>query len=179
MEGSLHLAVVLGRGSSAMAAFLAGAIARWSGARVAAIANIPSVLVWAAMIYLMAFGGAEWEGQTGFIVVSIIAVPLTTWIAYVFRKIGTDAQVSKFDDRTVLGVRPYHWAWIVFPLYFYTLGIVFVVVKYLALQFFTWRDASMVGTFISLFALVPVVAWVAPVVMTYKILPAQTGNRRL
>jgi hypothetical protein len=153
-----------------MVAFLTGAITRRNGAKVAALANVPSSVVWAAMFYVMAFGRTEWEGQTGFIVVTIIAIPLTTWIAYLFGKVGADAQASDFDDSTVLGVRPYHWAWIVFPLYLYGLGIVFVMAKFFALQFFTWRDVSMVGAFISFLALVPVLVWIAPVVLTYKVL---------
>ena len=122
------------------------------------------------MIYFMAAGRTEWEGQTGFIVVSVIAVPLTTWIAYQFGKLGAETQASEFEDNTVLGVRPYHWAWIAFPLYLYGLGIVFAAAKFFALQFLTWRDMSMVGALISFLALVPVIAWIAPVVMTYNVL---------
>lgn len=159
---------------TAIAAFLAGAIARQNGAKVAAIANVPSILVWAAMFYFMAFGHTEWEGQTGFIVVSVIAIPLTTWIAYKLGKVGADTQTSEFGDNTVLGIRPYHWVWIVFPIYLYGLGIVFVVTKFFALQFFTWRDVSMVGAFISFLALVPVIAWVAPIVLTYNVLAGES-----
>lgn len=163
---------------TAMAAFLAGAIARRNAAKLAAIANVPSILVWAAMFYFMAFGRTEWEGQTGFIVVSVIAIPLTTWIAYQFGKVGADTQASEFEDNTVLGVRPYHWVWIVFPLYLYALGIVFVVAKFFALQFFTWRDVSMVGAFISFLALVPVIVWIAPGVMTYNVLAGESLSEK-
>jgi hypothetical protein len=158
---------------TAIVAFLAGAIARRNAAKVAVIANVPSILVWVMMFYFMAFGHTEWEGQTGFMIVSVIAIPLTTWIAYQFGKVGGDAQASTFEDNTVLGVRPYHWAWIVFPLYLYALGIVFVVAKFFALQFFTWRDLSVVGAFISFLALVPVIAWIVPSVMAYNILAGE------
>jgi hypothetical protein len=50
--------------------------------------------------------------------------------------IGEETQASDFAADTVLGIRPYHWAWIVYPLYLYSLGIVFVAAKFLALQFF-------------------------------------------
>jgi hypothetical protein len=163
---------------TAIAAFLAGAIARENGAKVAAIANVPSILVWAAMFYFMAFGHTEWEARTGFIVVSVVAIPLTTWIAYTFGMFGAYIQTSEFEDTTVLGIRPYHWVWIVFPLYFYGLAIVFVVTKFFALQFFTWRDLSMVGSFISLLALVPVIAWVAPVVLTYNVLAGKSLSEK-
>ena len=163
---------------TALAAFLTGAIARQNAAKVAAFANVPSVLVWAVTFYFMAFGDTEFEGQKGFIVVSLIAIPLTTWIAYQLGKVGADTQASEFEDNTVLGIRPYHWIWIVFPLYLYGLGIVFVVAKFFALQFFTWRDMSMVGSLISFLALVPVIAWIAPVVMTYNILAGESLSEK-
>ncbi len=163
---------------TAIAAYLAGAIALKNGAKVAAIANVPSVLVWAGTVYLMASGHTEWEGQTGFIVVSLIAIPLTTWLAYHFGRIGADAQASDFAENTVLGVRPYHWAWTVFPLYLYGLGVVYAVAKFLALQFLTWRDVSMVGAFISLLALIPVIAWIVPLVMAYNVLTGESLSEK-
>ena len=63
---------------TAIVAFLAGAIARDKGGTIAAIANIPSILVWAGTFYAMAFGQIDVEGQTGFLVVSLLAIPLTT-----------------------------------------------------------------------------------------------------
>jgi hypothetical protein len=163
---------------TAMAAFLAGAIARQNGAKAAAIANVPSILVWAAIFYFMAFGSTEWEGQTGFAVVAVIAIPLTTWIAYKFGKVGAETQASEFEDNTVLGIRPYHWVWIIFPVYLYSLAIVFVVAKFFALQFLTWRDVGMVGAFISFLALVPVIAWIAPVVMSYNVLAGESLSEK-
>ena len=159
-----------------VAAFLAGAIARDKGGKVAAIANIPSILVWAGTFYLMAFGKIDVEGQTGFLVVSLIAIPLTTWIAYQTGNIGAETQASDFAEGTVLGIRPLHWAWLVFPLYFYSLGIVYVSAKFLALQFFTWRDMSMVGAFISLLALAPVFAWVTPLYIVHNVLSGESLN---
>lgn len=163
---------------TAAAAFLTGAIARYNGATVAVIANVPSVFVWAATFYLLAFGNTEIEGQTGFIIVSLIAIPLITWAAYQFGKVGADTQASEFEDNTVLGIRPYHWIWIVFPFYLYSLGIVFVIVKFFALQFLTWQDMSIVSGLISLLALAPVIAWIAPVVMIYNVLAGKSLGER-
>ena len=170
---------------TALVAFLAGAIAKTKGGVVAAIANIPSVLIWGAIFYLTAFGKTELEGQTGFEVVSVIAIPLTMWLAYKLGNFGAKVQASDFREGTVLGIRPYHLIWIVFPLYFYGLGIVFVLAKSLALQFLTWRDVSMVGAIISLLALVPVIAWIVPLIFVYNILSGEilseksTGIRAL
>lgn len=155
---------------TAVVAFLAGAIARSKGGKIAAIANLPSIFVWAGTFYLMASGKVDVEGRTGFLVVSLIAIPLTTWIAFHAGNVGAETQASDFTEGTVLGIRPLHWAWIVFPLYLYSVGIVYVGAKFLALQFLTWRDMSMVAAFISLLALAPLFAWVAPLKMVHKVL---------
>jgi hypothetical protein len=62
---------------TALVAFLAGAIARLKGGVVAVVANIPSILVWGAMLFVITHGNPI-EGQTGFTVVSVVAIPLTT-----------------------------------------------------------------------------------------------------
>ncbi len=159
---------------TAIAAFLAGAIAKDKGGKTAAIANFPSIFVWAGTFYVMAFGKIDVEGQTGFLVVSLVAIPLTTWVAYQCGNMGSETQASDFGAGTVLGIRPFHWAWIVFPLYLYSLGIVYVGAKFLALQFMTWRDMSVMGAFISLLALIPVFAWVAPLNLAHKILSGES-----
>ena len=157
-----------------LAGFLSGAIARDKSSKVTLIANIPSVLVWAGTFYLMAFGEIDVEGKTGFLIVSLIAIPLTTWIAFHAGKIGAETQESSFAEGTVLGIRPFHWVWIVLPLYLYGLGVIFVVVKFFALQFLTWRDMSMVGAFISLLALIPIIAWGAPLKFAYNVLSGES-----
>jgi hypothetical protein len=155
---------------TALTGFLAGAIARDKSGKVSAISNIPSVLIWAGTFYFMAFGEVDVEGKTGFLIVSLIAIPVTTWIAYYAGKIGYETQEANFVEGTVLGIRGWHWLWIVLPLYLYSLGIVFVVAKFFALQFLTWRDMSMVGAFISLLSLVPIIAWVLPLKFSHDIL---------
>ncbi len=164
--------------ATAVTAFLAGAIAQRNGARVALAANVPSVIMWAIVFYLMAFGEDKWEGQTGFAIVAAIAIPLTTWIAYRCGKIGEETQANEFRSETVLGIRPYHWIWIVLPLYLFSLGIIFVVTKFLAVQFLTIRDFSLMGAFIGLLALVPVIAWLAPLVFAYNVLAGNALTER-
>lgn len=157
---------------TAIAGFLAGAIAREKGGKVAAIANIPSVIVWFAIAYMMFFSKAEVEGQTGFGIISLIATPLTVYIAYHMGNLGTEIQQGGSDRNAVLGIRPYHWAWAVFPLYWYGMAIIFVVTKFVALV----RAVSIsdvFGGFISLLALVPVIAWVVPLFLVYAVLTGQ------
>lgn len=157
---------------TAIAGFLAGAIAREKGGKVVAIANIPSVIGWLAIAYMMFFSKAKVEGQTGFGIISLIATPLTVYIAYHMGKLGAEIQDGCSDRNTVLGIRSYHWAWAVFPIYWYGLAIIFVVTKSVALV----RAVSIFdvfGGFISLLALVPVIAWVVPLVLVYQVLAGQ------
>jgi hypothetical protein len=165
--------------ATALAGFLAGALVRENGGKVAAVANIPSVLVWAVTGYVMAFSRTEWAGQTGFTVISLVAIPLTTWIAYEAGKIGAEVQTSEFDESTVLGIRPSHWVWIAFVVYPYALGVVFVIVKCFALQFSTWGVTSIVGSVIALLALVPVIAWLMPLKLAYDVLSGETLTNKM
>jgi Na+-driven multidrug efflux pump len=58
---------------TALVGVLAGAIAKEGGARMTALANIPSALVWVGMVYLFGFADVELEVGTGFLVISIIS----------------------------------------------------------------------------------------------------------
>jgi len=162
---------------TALVGVLAGAIAKNNGNRLAALSNIPSMLVWGGMIYLLGFAGAETEGRTGFIVISIIAIPLTTYVAYLAGGFGEEIQ-REFPEHSVLGIKGYHWIWVIFPLYWYGLVIVFAFAKFLTLQFLTWRDTSIVGSIISFLCLVPVIAWICPLVFVYNVLTGQVLSEK-
>jgi hypothetical protein len=155
---------------TALVAFLAGAIAKTRGGITAAIANVPSVLLWGYFLYRLVFSETTVEGQTGFAVISAIAIPLTTWISYVLGEAGAETSASDLDRGNVLGIRSYHWVWLIVPIYFYSLGVVEVVAKFFVMQFYTWRDMSMVASFMYLLALVPILAWIAPIFLAYNIL---------
>lgn len=156
-----------------LAAILAGAISKSNGKIIAALANVPSVLGWLGQIYFLAFTDVKVDSQTGFIVVSILAVPLTTFVAYVFGEIGESLQKERFPESTVLGIRGYHWVWAIFPIYWYMLSIVFVSTKFLAFQFASWSDMSIFSAIVSLLMLIPVIAWVCPLLAVYHVL---SGN---
>lgn len=159
---------------SGSAAFLAGAIARSNGSRLAALANIPSICVWVFEIYLVSMDIAKGEPRIGYIVASVIAIPLTTWVAFQYGRLGEETQASDFKDDSVFGIRPFHWAWISIPLFVYADGSIFVIVKFFSLLF-----SSGVGVFngggirhalVIALTLIPVVAWIYPVTMAYEIL---------
>jgi hypothetical protein len=163
---------------TAAAAFVTGAVAQTKSGAVAVVANIPSIVLWAGMFYIAAFSPTPMEGNTGFAVVSVIAVPLTTWVAYYFGRLGGETQAAAFSADTVLGIRPYHWAWIVFPLYVYMVGMVFVFAKLVVVEFLTWRDMSIVGGVIGLLATIPIIAWVLPITFGYKILSGEALSEK-
>jgi len=156
-----------------LAATLTGAISKTNGKKIATLANIPSVIVWLVMIYLFGFTNVEVEEKTGFIVTSILAVPLTTYLAYVFGGFGEELQRNSFPQNTVLGIRGYHWVWAILPVYWYMLGIVFVATKFIAYQFASWSDMSIFSAFISLLMLIPLIAWGYPLLTVHRVL---SGN---
>lgn len=162
---------------TAIVGILAGAFAKKDGARTAAIANIPSIIIWAGMIYLFTFVNSRAEGRTGFIIVSIIAIPLTTFLAYKMGGLGETIQ-EKFPEGTVLGMKRYHWIWAVIPLYLYSFGIVFATTKFIGFELAMWiDDGENIFTVILLFLmLLPVIAWVYPFRLVHRILIGELLN---
>jgi hypothetical protein len=161
-----------------LVATLSGAIAKTNGNKIAALANIPSVIVWLVMIYLFGFTNVEVEGKAGFIVISILAVPLTTYVAYVFGRIGKELQEGSFPENTVLGIKDYHWVWGILPIYWYMLGIVFVATKFIAYQFASWSDMSIFSALVSLFMLIPIIAWGYPLLTVHRVLAGNLLSSR-
>jgi len=102
---------------TAVVGFLAGSIAKSKGALTAAISNIPSVLVWILFVYLFGFSDVQLEEKTAFVIISIIAIPLTTYIAFIAGGFGEEIQKKEYEENTILGVKPYHWIWAIFPIY--------------------------------------------------------------
>ena len=166
------LATVIATG---VGAFIAGAIARKGGGKVALVANIPSILFWVWMFWYAVSSPAETiMGQTGFMIISLIAIPLTSFVAYSLGNFGALIQETDFHSDTVLGIWPFHWVWLVIPLDVYFTCIVFVIARFVWIQLLTFRDYSIIGSIIGLIALIPVVAWVLPLKFTYDILAGES-----
>lgn len=157
---------------TAVAGFLAGAIAKNKGALTTAISNIPSVLFWIFFIYLYGFSGEPLEEKTAFIIIAIIAIPLTTYIAFIAGGFGEEIQ-EVFEDNTILGIKPYHWIWAIYPIYWYALGIVDVAVKCIVFRFTFGGDLSIVTVIMMLLVLLPVLAWVYPLLLVYRVLTGE------
>lgn len=156
--------------STALAGFLSGAIARGSGGRVASVANIPSVIFWIFFIYLMGFSSMVVQARTEYVIISIVAIPLTTYIAYKSGAAGDNYQIEECKENSVLGIRGYHWVWLIFPIYWYGRGVVYVTVKFFGFQFATWSDMSLIAGILSFGMLIPVVAWFYPLILVHKVL---------
>ena len=95
--------------ATSFVAFLTGAIAQRNGGKVALVSNIPSVFGWAALIYVIGFRDFDIPGGTGFIVISIVAMPVTLFLAYAFGLVGEQTQSEEFEANTIFGIRPGHW----------------------------------------------------------------------
>jgi hypothetical protein len=158
-------------------AFLAGAIAKKKGEIVAVVSNLPSVLLWLQTLRFHERWGSSEHAQIGFIVVAVIAIPVTTIVAYYFGRIGCENQNRSFSPNSILGIHPYHWAWIVLPLWMYTAGLVLVAGRLIIVQILTWRETGIVSAIIFPLSVIPVVAWIMPQKLVYDILSRNTLGR--
>lgn len=164
--------------STALAAFICGAIAREKGGKVALLANIPSAIGWIA--YLCSFflydsfgfkEVADWEGlKTAYVAVSIIAIPLTCLLAIKGGEIGERFQMDASQEDKTLQIADWHWAWIWLPLSLYGYKIIITTVAFIAMTWKTGADISLLGTFLYLLGMVIVAAWIAPLVLAYQTL---------
>lgn len=179
--------------STAIAGFICGALAREKGSKVALIANIPSVVGWIAYAWMFFFlfdslgvkGDDKIEGlKTAYGIVSIIAIPMTCWLAMKFGEIGERFQFELSQQDTTLGVSDWHWAWMWLPLSPYGYKIVINIMSFIGMQLRMWSDRSLLGSVLSLLGIAIVVTWIAPLVVSYQTLargrfqdrpPAQRG----
>lgn len=147
--------------------FLTGAMAQENGGKVSLLSSIPSDLGWVFLFYMMALSGGKYEGQTGFIIVSIIAIPLNVYIAYMAGCAGEEIQKDEYNPNTILGIWKYHLIWIVFPVYWYGLRIVYIDVKFISLNFIA---VSYFDHLIAFLYSIPLLAWLSPPVIVYYML---------
>ncbi len=161
-----------------VAGFLAGSVAKSKGSLTAVISNIPSVLIWILAIYSFGFSDIQLEEKTAFVIISIIAIPLTTCIAFIAGGIGEKVQKEEFEEDTVLGVKPYHWIWAIFPIYWYATSIIYDAAQFISFQFTTLGNISIVVSFMSLFTLLPILAWIYPLILVYQVLTGRILSKK-
>lgn len=162
-----------------LAGFLPGAIAQKRGGIVAAISNIPSVILWMVMIFILwtrdnglIYGDQTISTPTGMIVISILAIPLTTYFAYASGQNGCQVQQDDFQPNTVLGIASYHWAWLVIPIYFYMVGSIYPIMNVVISSF----DVSIIGSLITAVTAVVALISFAPLIIVYYSLKSPAIN---
>ncbi len=170
--------------ATAVPGFICGAIARSRGGRVALIANIPSALGWIAYAWICFFVFDNVQMQlpvpqqqllVPYGLISIVAAPLTCWIAIKSGVLGEEVQkaYSPYPQNT-LGVNDWHWAWMWVPLGPYGYRIVTAIVASIQLQLVLWSDRTIVGAILFVLNMAVIVAWIAPLVLSYETL---SGSR--
>lgn len=156
---------------------LTGAIARTKGGLTTLIANIPSVVIWLFAAVVIIYKKPEIVASVGFMVISIIAIPVTTYLAYQAGKVGEDMQ-SDFADNTIFGIRPYHWVWLFFPIYWYSKSIIFAVSKFIGFQSATFGDTNFIVNLFSIILLFCVLLFIYPMKLVYKVLRGEVLNEK-
>lgn len=171
--------------STALAAFICGAIARERGGRVALIANVPSVIGWIIFVWVYFFSFDDFdinpdqktkELMTAYGIVSVLAIPMTGWLAVKFGEIGQRAQTGSSNPDGTLGVADWHWGWMWLPLSFYGYRIVFSIATLVAMLFKIWLGKSLLGGVLWLLGIGIIAAWITPLILSYQVL---VGGGRL
>lgn len=160
--------------ATALAGFLTGAIARTRGGLTAVISNVPSIATWTALIYWLAvrnvptaYGDQIVTDHTGMIVVALVAIPVTTYVAYLSGAFGAKIQQTHFEEGTVLGITGYHWAWLIVPIYLYALTSIVPIMNLFAFEFLYNGTGAWVGSLIFGAMLMTAIVSVLPPVWVY------------
>lgn len=155
--------------ATSIAAFLSGAIVRRRGGVAAAKSAIPITIVWIEIFFVSLFTGTLGSGA-----VSLAAIPLTILFASYCGTLGERLQREHFSDATILGIYPYHFIWIVFPLFVYSV-MTAAWLPYLATALFqNWLEAGFSKWIVHLLSLIytllPFLGFCALFYLVYKIL---------
>ncbi len=159
--------------SAAISGFLTGAISKSRGGVVAVISNIPANLLWVFVFYLLVSTDNTIFSQTGYTIISLLAIPFMSVAAYSGGKLGEEYQKDHFGPDNVLGIKSYHWIWIIIPGYFYAMAIIYVTGKFVHYQILTWASTSIFAAIVSLLLIVAIYVWCKPGIYVYKILSGE------
>lgn len=99
-------------------AVLAGATAKKKGAIVASIANLPIIVLASVLCYFLYVGTTNVDIKSP--ITWKVILPLSIFGSMFFSIIGGSVgekwQNNMFKINTILGIRPLHWWWLIFPL---------------------------------------------------------------
>lgn len=99
-------------------AILAGATAKKKGAVVGGIVNLPIVVFLSIFCFSLYTSQIEVENQLSWKIVSAISILGSLFFSIAGGLLGEKWQNSTFKSNTIFGIRPVHWWWLIFPLYF-------------------------------------------------------------
>jgi len=146
-------------------AFISGLIARRRGALIGCLSSIPTVLLWLGVFYIWAFA-EDLLFDSGFDspvfgnkVISILIPLLSLIVAYNLGLIGqqiAQKYSEHFDKKksTILGIKWYHYIWIIIPLYSIILQTAWVIYYGLEWVIISFSEGfGLLGTISSLFLL--------------------------
>lgn len=97
-------------------AALAGAAAKKNGRIIASVANVPILLSLALMSYLHYHGTLSAASPVAWGIILPLSVVGSIYFAFLGGARGERIQQKEFDDNTILGIRPIHWWWFIFPI---------------------------------------------------------------
>lgn len=155
--------------STSIAAVLAGAIARNRGGTVAAQSAIPLTLWWSVMFLVALF-----TGTIGFGLLSLAAIPLTILTSAYCGKFGEQLQRERFPDTTLFGIYPYHFIWLIIPLFVYAVMVAAWFPYFAEALFRNWPGAGLAESLAHLLSLIytslPFLGFWSLFYLVYKIL---------
>jgi len=151
------------------AGVLTGAIAKNRGGMVAVKSAIPLTILWIEIFFVSLFTGTIGSG-----VVSLIAIPLTILISSYSGNWGERVQRERFPETTVFGIYPYHFIWIVIPLFAYSAMTASWLPYLESVLFHNWIGRSFSETLLHFLSLIyilsPFLGLSALIYLVYKIL---------
>lgn len=124
---------------TAIGGFAAGAIAKSKGGVCGLISALPTSIFWIFVVIMLIIAPPESAslGHWGVSFILVIISPFVGFyngnIGYTFRK--DYPHIFEFRPRTVLGIKWFHWLWLIFPLYFVLQTITMRILQAFSLLF--------------------------------------------
>jgi hypothetical protein len=103
----------------------------------------------------------------------LVAIPVTCLVAFWAGGAGATYQSEQFSDHTTLGIKPFHWIWAIIPLYAYSISMIAAGARFLQNMWYGWGQEGLLGTVLYLLTLIPLIAYVYPLRLSYRILSGE------
>lgn len=103
--------------------FFAGAVAQ----KMARMSQLFQIFQHPLLVPLYLFGFTDYlnveinNQNTLFVIICIVTIPLSTYIAFYSGYLGEVFQIEEFGTDNVLGINGYHWVWGIIPVHLYSI----------------------------------------------------------